>query len=215
MKWGYNPLIRSPLILTSNGTSKYFQLWKPFRPFVQIALAGGLVGSHLNVGKTGSRSTYNGVFKGKPGSPYKWPKINGFGVVSPQWNTSQHAAKYKTSSYLHIHLKDPTNRSIATWNPNGAPCFDWSLGLVLGGWPSKIEVIWVPGTSIIWANYELIPKPEWSGDLGVFPYNHHHLRWPTNRSQVVIICHVNHPMSVLNGFNHILLVNWTLWNGFW
>ena len=22
---------------------------------------------------------------------------------------------------------------IFTWNPNGAPCFDWSLGLVLGG----------------------------------------------------------------------------------
>ena len=38
---------------------------------------------------------------------------------------------------------------IFTWNPNGAPCFDWSLGLVLGGWPSKIEVIWVPGISII------------------------------------------------------------------
>ena len=33
---------------------------------------------------------------------------------------------------------------IHTWNPNEAPCFDWSLGLVLGGWPSKIEVIWVP-----------------------------------------------------------------------
>ena len=29
------------------------------------------------------------------------------------------------------------------WNPND-PCFDWKLGLVFGGWPSKIEVIWVP-----------------------------------------------------------------------
>ena len=27
------------------------------------------------------------------------------------------------------------------WGPG---CFDWSLGLVLGVWPSKIEVIWVP-----------------------------------------------------------------------
>ena len=27
----------------------------------------------------------------------------------------------------------------------GPPCFDWSLDLVLGGWPSKIEVIGVPG----------------------------------------------------------------------
>ena len=35
---------------------------------------------------------------------------------------------------------------VYTWNPND-PCFDWSLGLVLGGWPSKIEIIWVPGRS--------------------------------------------------------------------
>ena len=27
----------------------------------------------------------------------------------------------------------------------GAPWFHWLIGLVLGGWPSKIEVIWVPG----------------------------------------------------------------------
>ena len=27
----------------------------------------------------------------------------------------------------------------------GHPCFDWSLDLVLGGWPSKIEVLGVPG----------------------------------------------------------------------
>ena len=34
-----------------------------------------------------------------------------------------------------------------TWNPND-PCFDWNFGLVLGGWPSQIEVIWVPGIYI-------------------------------------------------------------------
>ena len=41
-----------------------------------------------------------------------------------------------------------------TWNPNGAPCF-WSecLGLVLGGWPSKIEVIWVKGVYNIYVMY--------------------------------------------------------------
>ena len=33
-------------------------------------------------------------------------------------------------------------------NPNGAPCFRWKFGLVLGGWPSKIEVIGVPGRYI-------------------------------------------------------------------
>ena len=32
-------------------------------------------------------------------------------------------------------------------NPNGAPCFDWNLGRVLEGWPSNIEISWVPGTS--------------------------------------------------------------------
>ena len=34
-----------------------------------------------------------------------------------------------------------------TWNPND-PCFDWNFGLVLGGWPSQIEVMWVPGIYI-------------------------------------------------------------------
>ena len=32
----------------------------------------------------------------------------------------------------------------SAWNPND-PCFDWNFGLVLGGWPSKMEVIWVLG----------------------------------------------------------------------
>ena len=29
--------------------------------------------------------------------------------------------------------------------PFDDPCFDWNFGLVLGGWSSKIEVVWVPG----------------------------------------------------------------------
>ena len=38
--------------------------------------------------------------------------------------------------------------SLDQYTPGTQPwpgCFDWSLGLVLGGWPSKIEVIWAPG----------------------------------------------------------------------
>ena len=35
-------------------------------------------------------------------------------------------------------------QNVSMWNSND-PCFDWKVGLVLGGWPSKIEVIWVPG----------------------------------------------------------------------
>ncbi len=37
---------------------------------------------------------------------------------------------------------------IYTWNPNGAPCFDWSSGLVLEGWPPKMKVNWVLGIYI-------------------------------------------------------------------
>ena len=37
-----------------------------------------------------------------------------------------------------------------TWNPNGAPCFDWKFGLVLGGKdPFKNRgLFWVPGIYI-------------------------------------------------------------------
>ena len=38
------------------------------------------------------------------------------------------------------YLKPP---SIYTWNPND-PCFDWKRHC-FEGWPSKLEVIWVPG----------------------------------------------------------------------
>ena len=38
-----------------------------------------------------------------------------------------------------------------TWKPNGPLDFDWSLGLVWGGWSSKIEVIPALGTCILFA----------------------------------------------------------------
>ena len=40
----------------------------------------------------------------------------------------------------------------------GAPGFDWSLGLVLWGWHSKIEVIWETGPSMV----EFIVTVGWS-----------------------------------------------------
>ena len=39
-----------------------------------------------------------------------------------------------------------------TWNPSGAPCFDWKRPC-FRVWPSKIEVIWVPGTGWIWIHF--------------------------------------------------------------
>jgi len=68
---------------------------------------------------------------------------------------------WKMFPFIHIHIPQVQAQwrvtifhtwsifgiCILTWNPND-PGFDWSLGLVLGGWPSNIEVIWVPGTYI-------------------------------------------------------------------
>ena len=34
---------------------------------------------------------------------------------------------------------------MCTWNPNGAPCFDWKRPCFGGGLTFKIELIWVPG----------------------------------------------------------------------
>ena len=45
--------------------------------------------------------------------------------------------KLKIYIYIYIH----------TWNPND-PGFGWNFGLVLGGWPSKIEVIGALGMYI-------------------------------------------------------------------
>ena len=38
-----------------------------------------------------------------------------------------------------------TTQCIYTWNPNGAPYFEWSLGLLLEGSTTKIEDKQVPG----------------------------------------------------------------------
>ena len=43
---------------------------------------------------------------------------------------------------------------IYTWNPNGAPCFDWSLGLVLGGWTFKNRGHW--GSRYIYIYIDII-----------------------------------------------------------
>ena len=54
----------------------------------------------------------------------------GFSILNhPFWGTP-------IFGNIHIYSYD-----IYTWIPNGAPCFDWNLGLVLEGpRPSKIEV---------------------------------------------------------------------------
>ncbi len=67
--------------------------------------------------------------------------------------SQEHSASVKGLSiiqwvmYLYIYIK--RNICICIYlEPFDDTCFDWSLGLVLGGWPSKVEVIWVPGIYI-------------------------------------------------------------------
>ena len=63
-----------------------------------------------------------------------WPGKSGGG---PSSSGSGHSGGVR-----RLRSEDCTKKFTKyTWNRNGAPCFGWSLGLVLWDWNSKIEVV--------------------------------------------------------------------------
>ena len=60
-----------------------------------------------------------------------------------------------------LQILSHNRERLGAWNPND-PCFLLEKGLILGGWPSKLEVIGVPGASPIGFDQHIL------GDCGLF-----------------------------------------------
>ena len=60
-------------------------------------------------------------------------------LVWPPWVLLSHEVRW-------VVARMATWRRLDTWNPNGAPCFDWSLDLVLEGSRLKIKDKQVPSS---------------------------------------------------------------------
>ena len=78
-----------------------------------------------------------------------------------------------TNIYIYINLY--------TWNPNGAPCFDWNFGLLLEGSTPKTKDKQVPGTYIYIYNYIYIKQPS---DANIQLASN--INWPSNRMCVAM-----------------------------
>ena len=95
---------------------------------------------------------------------------------------------------------------------NGAPCFDWSLGLVLGGWPSKIKVIWLPGIHRLRCETPNVSTRDlYISFTKPYPYTRHWKRkkggtaWPTTTG--VIYTQTDMTMEFNNHLKMYLLLN--------
>ena len=83
------------------------------------------------------------------GEPTRWWSMTiGDSVCDLEWSEIHHYLGFcifnqAASLQGFMVVNNPTYIYL---EPFHDPSFGWSLGLVLRGWPSKIEVIWIPGS---------------------------------------------------------------------
>ena len=89
--------------------------------------------------------------------PIKLEKFSGTPMVVLEWKLTWLAFRWRVYIYIsYVYMYSCICGKMCLWKthrthvylyvrPFDDPCFDWSLGLLLEGWPSKTEVIWGTG----------------------------------------------------------------------
>ena len=95
--------------------------------------------------------------------------------------------------------------------PVDDPCFDWSLGFFLEVWPSKIEVMWVPGGSVFPrfsqpSKHRGLGNDERQDLCGEAKYRWRHLARPNGK---VGMMGKGHPSNGVGNLHSIW--DWKLW----